>query len=49
MNFNRGPGKVPLGSLAGREFLSGGEARGELELPGFGSAVIGSRGAGPNG
>jgi beta-galactosidase len=40
MNFNRVAARVPLGSLSGRELLSGREARGELELPGFGAAVI---------
>jgi len=40
MNFNRGSTRVSLGGLAGLELLSGREAKGEIELPGFGVAVI---------
>jgi hypothetical protein len=40
MNFNRTPARVPLGDLAGEELLRGGVARGEVELPPFGAAVI---------
>jgi beta-galactosidase len=43
MNFNRGAARVNLGSLSGRELLSGVEVGGELELPRFGVAVIEAR------